>query len=120
MMRFFMGRDLEERLSRVEASKERGERELETLRQRKEVWKPVTARKATGSYISTFEGEKPKTLRESFLWDHDRATTEEEQYEVFKHYVDKMTFSRERGFTKETAGKRLMSWLAKRDKEEVS
>jgi len=119
-VRFFKGKDLVERLSRVEASKERGERELETLRQRKEVWKPVTTRRASGSYISTFEGEKPKSLHKAFLWDWDKATTEEEQNEVFKHYVNRMTYSPEYGYTKETAGKRLMSWLVSRDKEEVS
>ncbi len=119
-MSFFRRKTFDERLEELAASERSGERELETLGKIKEIWKPITSRRAGDKFISSFEGEKPKSLHKSFLWDWDRAGTEERQSEVFSSYLNKMTYSPELGYSKRSAGERLISWLAKRDEEEVS
>ena len=82
-------------------------------------WPKVTLAKVTPGYLGRFEGERePRNWIQSFEHDWKQAGSEEGQQEVFKHYLDKLTFSQELGYNRESAGRKLMGILARMRKEE--
>jgi len=117
-MAFF---DRESRLRRLEREAEVGERELRILKEEVKMWPPARARMPSGGYPSRYEFgevEKPTSWPKAFIWEWEKASSEEEQNEVFARYVSKLYHSPTLGFTKETAARRLLSVLAQKEKRE--
>ena len=110
--------DRESRLRRFEEeAKERAGR-LEVLEAEVKMWPPARTKKLTERYMIGFGEGKPTSWPKAFVWEWKRAGGEEEQDAVFKKYVDRLTFSPQFGFTKETATRRLLSALAKEERGE--
>jgi len=98
------------------------DRELELAERKRKAWKPlkkeVTLGKGTGFPLGEFrESVTPSNWARAFLWEWNNTDSEEEQTEIFKKYVDKLVFGFKVGATKETAARRLLSILARQEKE---
>jgi len=107
-------------LERLTEKRERAEASAEEARERVGTWPKVQLRRAPTGFLTRFEGEEKPTggWRSQFKWYWKQAGTEEDQQEVFKHYLNKLTYSPDLGYNKETAGKALMSEIARVNREE--
>jgi len=95
------------------------DRELELAERKRKAWKPLKKELTRESSLpfGDMGEERHVSWPKAFVWEWTNASSEEEQMEVFKKYVNRLTYSQQMGFTKETAAKRLLSILARQEKE---
>ena len=114
--------DRERRLRGLERETERRRGRLEVLEEEIKMWPPARSKFPSGGYPTGYgfgEEERPTSWRKAFIWEWERAGSEEEQNEVFAKYVRKLYTNPTLGFTKESAARRLLSVLASKQRGEL-
>lgn len=113
-------------LETVTEQAEKAEARVEKARGRAEKvgsWPKVTLMpRGAPSYLTGYVGEREHptgSWKQQLRWDWLQASDEEAQQEVFKHYLNKLTYSQDLGYNKESAGRAIMSEIARMTREET-